>query len=129
MSIFSALGRLLKRIFSTIMKWLKKILGKWWLLLLVILVIYFAPAIWVWLAEVGAPAFLTDAFAWIATNMSPYLISAVDFLWSGAGSLISAAWSGYQSLGFGWQAAIALGAASLLAPEETAELISERLTP
>lgn len=127
MSILSSLGRLIKRIFSTIFKWIKKILGKWWLLLLILVVIYFAPAIWVALAEMGAPAWITGAFEWIAVNASPYLVSAVDFLWSGAGSLLSAAWSGYQSLGFGWQAAIALGAASLLAPEETSAFISDAI--
>lgn len=125
MSFFSAVWNLVKKIFSKLFSWLKEIFGDWWWLLLIIAVIWFAPAIAGWLASVGAPEFLVSAMTWIGSTMTPYVVTAGGWLWSGGASLVSSAWTAYKGLDFGTQAMLAVGAAALLAPEETEAVLEE----
>lgn len=128
MSLLGSLGNLIKRIFSKIFDFIKKIFKKFWWVLLIIAIVWFAPTILAWLTTAGAPSWLIAGTSWVATNVTPLLVSAGTWLWSGAGSLLSAAWTGYTSLGIGTQAAIALGAAALLAPEETQQVLDDAIT-
>lgn len=125
MSFFSAIWNLVKKIFSKLFSWLKEIFDDWWWLLLIIATIWFAPAIAGWLASVGAPEFLVTAMTWVGTNVTPYVIAAGTWLWQGGASLVSSAWTAYKGLDFGTQAMLAIGAAALLAPEETMTVLDE----
>lgn len=126
MSLLSSIWRLIKKIFSAILNWLSDIFGELFLILLIIVLIYFAPVIAAYLASVGAPAFLVTAFEVLAMA-TPYVVSAVTWLWEGGASLLSAAWSAYSGLSVGTQAAIAIGAAALIAPAETQALLGDAM--
>lgn len=123
-NVLGALWNLIKKIFSKIFKWLAEIFGDWLLIILIIVAIYFAPVIAAWLASVGAPAFMVSFFEVLALA-TPYVTAVVDWVIGTGGSLLSAVWDGYKGLDIGTQAAIALGAAAMIAPEETATLIEE----
>lgn len=125
MGLLSAIGKLISKIFRAIFKWLKKILGEFWLIILILVVIWFAPVIAPWLASVGAPAWAVSFMASIATNLTPLLVSAGQWLWSAGGSVLSGAWQAYNGLGTGMQAAVAVGAAAMIAPEETQSVVEE----
>lgn len=125
MSLFSAIWNLVKKIFGKLFSWLKEVFGDWWQLLLIIAIIWFAPMIAGWLASVGAPEFLVTAMTWVGTNATPYVVAAGTWLWEGGASLVSSAWTAYKGLDFGTQAMLAVGAAALLAPEETEAVLKE----
>lgn len=125
MSLLSSIGNLIKKILSSIVKAIKNLLKKLWPLLLIIAIIYFAPAITGFLATSGAPAWLSGAFGWIGTNVTPILTSALSSIWAGVKTVGSTAWSAYRGLELSTQASIAVGAAALIAPEETAAVISD----
>lgn len=125
MSIFSKLWAAIRKIISKIFTFVKKILEKLWPLLLALAVIWFAPAIAGWLTTAGAPTWLSGAFSFIGTTVTPYLTSAASWLMSGAGSLFSGAAGVWSSLSMGTKASVILGAATLLAPEEMADLAGE----
>lgn len=101
MGIFSWIGKLFKRIFNAIMKFLKKF---WWLIVivLVILAIFFPPA----LAAIGA---------WLS-SIPGALLGAVK---AAAGWVVSL----FQGLTLGESLALGAGLAFLVAPKETAEAI------
>lgn len=124
MSVLGALGSLIKKIFQKIFAWLADVFGQLFWILLIIVLIYFAPMIAGYLASVGAPGVLVTAFEALSLA-TPYVVSAVTWLWEGGASLVSSAWSAYSSLSIGTQASIALGAAALIAPDETAKLVEE----
>lgn len=124
MGILSAIGRVFKAIFKAIISFIKKY---WKIILAVILivcVIYFAPAIAGWLTSVGAPTWLSSAFTWIGANITPLLSSA----WSGITALAGGAWDAFSSASLGTKALLVLGAAAALAPEETEALIGETMS-
>lgn len=125
MSVFSKLWAAIRKIISKIFAFVKKIFEKLWPLLLALAVIWFAPAITGWLASAGAPTWLSGAFSFIGTTFTPYLSSAASWLMSGAGSLFSGASEVWSSLAMGTKASVILGAATLLAPEEMADLAAE----
>lgn len=123
-NVLSALGKLISKIFSTIFKVLKELLGKYFLIILLIVAIYFAPLIAGYLASVGAPTFLVSAFETLALA-TPYVVSAVDTVWAGVSSFGSKAWNAFKTAELGIQAAVVLGVSALIAPEETGNLVSE----
>lgn len=124
MGILSALWDLIAKIFDSIFSWLGDLLGDWFLIILIVVAIWFAPVITAWLTSVGAPGFLVSAFETLAVA-TPWVQSAGAWLWEGGASLLSSAWSGFKALDVGTQAAIVLGAAAALAPEETEALLAE----
>lgn len=124
MSVFSALWDLIARIFDSIFSWLGDFLGDWFLIILIVVAIWFAPVIAAWLTSVGAPGFLVSAFQTLAVA-TPWVQSAGAWLWEGGASLLSSAWSGFKALDVGTQAAIVLGAAAAIAPGETEKLLTE----
>lgn len=124
MGILSALWDLIAKIFDAIFSWLGDFLGDWFLVILIIVAIWFAPVITAWLTSVGAPGFLVSAFQTLAVA-TPWVQSAGAWLWKGGASLLSSAWSGFKALDVGTQAAIVLGAAAAIAPEETETLLTE----
>lgn len=110
------------------MKILKAVINfikKYWMIILLLAAVYFAPAISAWLSSAGAPSFLVQGFSWIGTTLTPGLTSVVGWLTSGAGALWTKATAAWGSLSLGTQAAIALGAVAALAPEETADALTE----
>lgn len=124
MGLLSAIGRLFKSIFNKLMKLIKTIFKKFWWVLLIVAIIWFAPAIAAFLSASGAPSFLVTAFNGVAT-LTPYLQSAVSWLGTNGGAALDKAWTGFKALEFSQQLAIVGGAAALIAPEETMEVVSE----
>lgn len=124
MSIFSSLFKVVKKVISKVISTLKKIFKKIWPLLLIVAIIYFAPAIAGFFTSAGFTG-IGGIFSSIATNITPALTSFLSSAWSGIGSVASSAWAGFQSLGMGTQLAVVSGAAALIAPEETAQLVTE----
>lgn len=126
MGFLSAIWNLIKKIFSAVLGWITKLFSKFFWIILIIVVIWFAPVIAAFLLEVGAPTFLVTAFETIAIA-TPYVQSAGMWLWSQGSSLVSTAWQAYRGLDAGTQAAVALGVAAAIAPEETAALLDETI--
>lgn len=124
MGILSAIWNLIKKIFSAVLGWLSDLFGKFFWIILILVVIWFAPVIATWLVSVGAPSFLVTAFQAISV-LTPYVQSAGMWLWTSGSSLVSTAWSAFRGLDAGTQAAVALGAAAAIAPEEMQTLIKE----
>lgn len=126
MSVLSSLVNLIRALISRIWKSVWAFIKEWWWLILLIVIIYFAPAIATFLAEsTWAPVWLTNFMSWVAANVSTYVVTAVDWLISGALEAVSAAWDWYLTLGWEAELIIALGAAYAIAPEETTELVTE----
>lgn len=124
MGLLSSIWNLIKKIFSAIFSWLADLFGDWFLVLLILVVIWFAPVIAAWLVSVGAPAFAVSFFEAISV-LTPYLQAAGAWLWKGGGQLVSTAWDAYKGLSAGMQASIAIGAAAMIAPEETAAVLED----
>lgn len=124
MGILSAIWRLISKIFSVVLGWLKKLFSRFFWIILIVAIIWFAPVIAAWLTSVGAPSFVVSMFEAISVA-TPYVQSAGSWLWDKGSSLVSSAWSSFRGLDAGTQASVALGAAALLAPEETANLVSD----
>lgn len=124
MSVLSSLFNLVKRIISKVFSFVKKLFKRLWPILLIVALIYFAPAIGPFLTSAGLPS-LGSFFSTMGTTMTPSLVKFLSSVWSGVGSLGSSAWNAFSSLSFGTQLSVATGAAALLAPEETADLIGE----
>lgn len=124
MSFFSAIVDLFKAIFKAILNFIKKILKKLWLVILIIVIIYFAPAITAYLSSIGAPSFLTSAFSSLSA-LTPYVTSALAWLKEGALALIENGWTAWKTLEFSTQLSIIGGAAMLIAPEEATEVVEE----
>lgn len=119
MKILKAIWAAIKTVIKAIVKFIKK----YWWIILVVVAIYFAPTIAGWLSSAGAPSWLSGAFTWIGSTITPTLTSLVSWVASGAGSLWSASTSAWASLSFGQQLALGIGAVAALAPEETAAAI------
>ena len=124
MGILSAIWNLIKKIFSAVLSWIGKIFGKLFWIILIVVLIWYAPVIVAWLTSIGAPGFVVSAFEMISIA-TPYVQSAGMWLWTGGSSLVSTAWQAFRGLDAGTQAAIALGAAAAIAPEETTALLEE----
>lgn len=123
MSILSSIGKLFKAVFSKLLKVIKKIFKAIWPLLLIIAIIYFAPVAAAFLTSAGAPLWLSGSFSWIASTLTPTLMSGLSWLSTGVGSALSSGWTAFKGLETGTQLAILGGAAAVIAPEETADVI------
>lgn len=124
MGLFSSLFKLIKAIIKKIVAAVKKLVKAIWPLLLIVAAVYFAPVIGSFFTSVGMPsigAFFTSTVGSLTAPMTGWLSS----LWGGVTSLAGTAWTAFKGLEFGTQLAAVTGAAALLAPEETADVISE----
>ncbi len=124
MGILSSIGRLIKKLFEKLIDAIVQFIKKYWAVILILAVIWFAPVITAYLTSAGAPNFIVAMFNGLST-ITPYLRTAASWLYSGARSVGSAAWTAYRSLDTGMQIGLALGAAAMIAPDETADLITD----
>jgi len=125
MGIFSKLFAALKKIITKIVSFVGRILKKIWPVLLIIGAVFFAPSIAGWLTTSGAPSWLSGFFDVIGTTITPGLQSLGAWALSAGSSLFSGAGAVWSSLSLGTKASLVLGAATLLAPEEMADLATE----
>lgn len=125
MGIFKALWKLISKIVSRILKAIVAFVKKFWFIILIIAVIYFAPFLLTQLVAAGAPTWMTTAASWVATTLTPSVVSGVGWLASGAKTMGSSAWAAFADLGMGTQLALASGVAAAVAPEEFADLVTE----
>lgn len=119
-SIFKLFGAILKKIFRFVLNFIKKF---WWVILIIAL-IYFAPVIVAYLTSIGAPSWLTTAFTWLS-GATPYVTSVVNSIISGASWIGTSVWNAFASASLGTQLSVAVGASMLIAPEETSQVISD----
>jgi len=124
MGLLSSIFRLFKAILKKIFNGLKQFLKKFWLVILIIVLIYFAPVIIGYLTSVGAPQFLISGMTWLS-GATPFVTSVVGAIGSGMSYVGSTAWNAYASASLGTQLSLAVGASMLLAPDETTAVISE----
>lgn len=124
MGLLSAIFKLIKKLIKRVIAVVKKVIEKLGPLLLVLAAVWFAPAIGTWLASVGLPG-IGSAFSWIGTTITPHLTSAGAWLWDGAKALGGAAWTAFKGAELSTQASIIAGAAMLLAPDETLDVLTE----
>lgn len=123
--MFSKLWKAIKKVFSKILNAIKAFIKKFWVVLLVVAALWFAPAIGGWFASIGAPSWLTSAFSWVGANVTPTVTSIGSWLASGGKALGSSIADGWAALSLGQKAAVGVGGMALLAPEETADFLQE----
>lgn len=125
MSILSSILDWIKAVFKKLVEFIVDFIKKYWVLIAIVAIIWFAPAIGAYLGSIGAPSFITSAFTWIGATVTPVLISGLTASWAWVSAGATSAWAAFAGASLVTQAAIVIGAGVLLAPEETAELISE----
>lgn len=128
MSFLNSLASWFKAIFRSIFKFITKLLKTLWPIILVAALIYFAPAISSWLVSSGAPTWLSGAFGWVGTSVTPLLTSAVSGIWSGTTALAGSAWTAFKAASLTTQLMVLGATAALIAPDETAAVISDAVT-
>lgn len=124
MGLFSSLFKLIKAIIKKIVAAVKKIVKAIWPLLLIVAAIYFAPVVGSFFSSIGMPSIGTFFSTTVGSLTAP-VGSWLSSLWGGVTSLGGSAWAAFKSLELGTQIAAVTGAAALLAPEETADVIAE----
>lgn len=125
MGLLGSLGKLIGAIFKWIVNFVKKYLAIILTIVIIVCLIYFAPAIAGWLGSVGAPSWLTTAFTWVGETITPSLISGLSSCWSGISSMFSSGWTSFSNATLGTKAAIVSGLSAAIAPSETAAVISD----
>lgn len=125
MSIISAFVKLLKAIVKKIIKFIIAVIKKFWWVILIIAIIYFAPYLLTTMVEIGAPEFLCTAMEYIAVELSPLVVDAVAWAVDGVVSVAATAGTAFGEAGIIVQAATVIGSCFLIAPDETTELVSE----
>lgn len=125
MSIFSDIFNWFSAIFKKLLNVIVDFLKKYWVIIALIAIIWFAPAIATWLTTSGAPSWLSGTFSWIGSTITPIVAQAGTALWDGVTTFASGAWGAFTDAGFGTQLAVIGVAGMLLAPEETAKIISD----
>jgi hypothetical protein len=132
MSILSSLLKLFKAIVSKIFAVFKKLFKVLLPVLIAVAIVYFgAPYLASFFTGIGGPAWLSNALL----SLPGYISSGLSYLWDLASPIVgmikqgfSKAWAWFSDLKIGTQALIALGASYAIAPEETAELVSDIAT-
>ena len=128
MSFLNSLASWFKAIFRSIFKFITKLLKTLWPIILVGALIYFAPAISSWLVSSGAPTWLSGAFGWVGSTVTPLLTSAVSGIWSGTAALAGSAWTAFKAASLTTQLMVLGATAALIAPDETAAVISDAVS-
>jgi signal transduction histidine kinase len=114
--IFGWLKRFITRIVAQVVDFVKKY---WWLVVIVAL-IFFAPSIAVWLSNTGAPLWLVNAFTFTATYATPILAS----VWAGTLAYAGAAATAFSTASLAVKGALVLGAIALVDEQAAGELIT-----
>lgn len=111
------------KILSAILKFIKKIIKrvvafikKYWVIILALAIVWFAPQISAWLITAGAPAWLSGAVGALGP-LSSVLRAGIGWI----GKLPGKLWA--ADIHWGWKAAAVLGTSLLIFPEETTEMI------
>lgn len=125
MSFLSSLFDWIKAIFAKIVDFVVEFIKKYWWVIAIVAVIYFAPAIAGYLSSTGAPSWLTSAFTWVGNTLTTPLVGALSSAWTWMSGVAAAGYASFAGAALTTQLGIIAGVGMLLAPEETTELISE----
>lgn len=125
MSIFRSMWRLVKAIVKKVWNCIKNFIKKFWWVILIIVMIYFAPVMLAYLVEIGAPEFLVTAIEFVATELTPLLTEAVTSIGEVTGELWTSTAAEWSTLDWTTKLAIGVGASAVICPDETAEVVSE----
>lgn len=115
--------KVVKAILSKIFSFLKKIFKKFWPLLLIVALVFFAPALVGVLTSMGAPSWLIGGMSFIASNITPFLMTGLGWLKAGALWVFGGVTSIWGSLGLMGKVIAVIGTAFLLAPEEATDFV------
>lgn len=119
-SILKAIWAAIKKIIKIIVDFVKEF---WWVILIVVM-IWFAPAILMALPA-GTPAFITTGVSWIATNVTPMLVSAGSWVTSNGSALFDSASAAWKTAGLSTKAMLVAGTVAALAPEEFTQAVTD----
>lgn len=119
MSFVSDLLSWLKKFVKKVVRSVVKFVKKYWAVLLIVALIFFAPQIALWLTAIGAPAWLVTAMGAVATHATPVLTS----IWGGAAAVAAVAATAFGNAHVLIQAAIVLGAIGLVDEEALEEIV------
>lgn len=125
MGFLSSLWKAIKSVVSKIVDWIIDFIKEYWLYIVVLIVVWYAPQISGYLGSIGAPAWAVSAFAWVGTAIAPTLWTAGAWAWEGITASVGSGWSAFKAAEFGTKISILTGAGMLIAPEETAALLKE----
>lgn len=126
MGVLSSILDAFKSIFKKVVHFVVEFVRQYWMVIVAIAVIYFAPALLLWATTAGAPAWLIAGLQGL-TALTPYLTAALET------GLAAYEWAvgAWEALGIWYQLAFTAGAMFVLAPEEMKEAareISEEVT-
>lgn len=120
MSVISSLTDWIRAVVEKIVDTIVEFVKEYWVVLLAIAIIAYAPAIGAYLSANGFPA-LGAAFSWVGTTITPVLST----VWEGVAAFATPAWEAFAAAGLGTKLALVAGAMALITPEEASEVLTE----
>lgn len=124
MGLVSSFLNMIKAAFKKIINAIIDFIKKFWVLILVVAIVWFAPQIALLLLELGAPQWLITGIGYVALA-TPYLVQYGTLLYTGVLEFGGWAWSAYKNADLAMQFALAAGSFALLAPDETQAFVSD----
>jgi len=124
MSIFSDILSIFGAIFKAIFNFIKKYIVLIIMVIIIVLVCIYAPELLAFLAESGAPEWMSVVVTGIA-DVGEVIEVDLGAVGSWLGSLFGAAWTAFSGAGIGTQAAIIAGIGIVLDPSGTEQLLSD----
>jgi phage-related protein len=122
MSLADSILDWIKAVIEKIIAFITNFIEEYWLVLLAIVLICYAPGIGSWLTTNGF-ASLGSAFTWVGATVTQPVLSALSTVWSG----VAAVGSAFADAGLGTQLAVVAGSMALIAPEEATAVIDEAI--
>lgn len=123
MGFLSSLWKAIKSVVSKLIEWIVDFIKEYWLYIVILIIVWYAPQIAGYLGSVGAPTWAVSAFAWVGAVISPTLWTAGAWAWEGITASVGSGWSAFKAAEFGTKISILTGVGMLIAPEETAALL------
>jgi hypothetical protein len=120
MSLADSILDWIKAVIEKIIAFITNFIEDYWLVLLAIVLICYAPGIGSWLTTNGF-ASLGAAFTWVGATVTPYVLGTLSTIWGG----VAAVGVAFAEAGLGTKLAVVAGAMALIAPEEATAVIEE----
>lgn len=120
MGVFGSILDAFKSIFKKVVHFVVEFVKQYWMIIVAIAAIYFAPALLAWATAANAPAWLVAGLQGL-TSLTPYLTAALET------GMAAYTWAveAWEALGIWYQLAFTAGAMFVLAPEEMKEVARE----
>lgn len=116
MGVLSKLGSWIGGAFRGLLSWVGRIVRRWWPVIVLVVVAYYAGPISSYLEGLGAPAWMVGA----VKALAPLGAAIAKY-----GKAIAAAWAALGEVSAWYQFAVVMGAMILFAPEEAKVFFKE----